>query len=787
MKRHALFVGINEYKDQSISRLRCAGNDAKALCMQFAKSGFETSTLLLNSEASCSRIADELSKMMEKISKGDLFVFYFAGHGILHNNAHHLVASDANISFKTSLFPVQNLLDHIGAEKEIHRMFILDCCRADLQHGRGDSYTGEFSRKISLTGGMSGSVGFSPCITLCSCSHKEKAYEDVDHGYFTKAFLSTITDEKVKDFSDFQTMLQKNMASPHPQHIDWSGQLDLWKQVKLFPTWGKKVTVQTFAAPEEFYTIDYEAEEQEKILKEKNLKISKTMTVLKRVAKRAEERGDFAIAIKKLEEFITLSKKAVSDEENRLEKERIRAEEIRIAEEKRLAGEKKYETAFSEVRELTKKLSAMNLKITDNMAFLQRTAEVLKNQDFQSATAKLEEFISLAKKTISTEEKRLEKERWIVEKKKYETALCDVREMIRKLSEMDLEITADMAFLQRTAEVLKDQDIQSATDKLEEFVSLAKKAISEEECRIAGKKKYETALSDGRELTKKMQSMNLKMTDDMAFLLRSAKALKDQDIQSAAEKLEEFVSFAKKAISSEKHRIAKENRQRESFVFSPDGKIVVGHNDNSATHIVIPSGVTAIGDHAFSSHYKLVSIDIPDSVTRIGKNAFKETGLKTVKVPPKCLYYNLGSNRTFPKKCNVIDKETVSTGNSNNDESGKIFLYFLAYWLMPAAIALILYPIGSIGAFLAGFGLLPLSDLANLFIIREKFYFYDRVSSLGNCIFGILRVTLALYVLDLFINEFDGMVLIYGAFLGVVQSWISAEMIIPMRVETLSK
>ena len=56
MKRYALFVGINEYKDQSISRLRCAGNDAKALCMQFAKSGFETSTLLLNSEASCSRI-----------------------------------------------------------------------------------------------------------------------------------------------------------------------------------------------------------------------------------------------------------------------------------------------------------------------------------------------------------------------------------------------------------------------------------------------------------------------------------------------------------------------------------------------------------------------------------------------------------------------------------------------------------------------------------------------------------------------------------------------------------
>ena len=571
MKRYALFVGINEYKDQSISRLRCAGNDAKALCMQFAKSGFETSTLLLNSEASCSRIADELSKMMEKISKGDLFVFYFAGHGILHNNAHHLVASEANINFKTGLFPVQNLLDHIGAEKEIHRMFILDCCRTDLQHGRGDSYTGEFSRKISLTGGMSGSVGFSPCITLCSCSHKEKAYEDVDHGYFTKAFLSTITDEKVKDFSDFQTMLQKNMASPHPQHIDWSGQLDLWKQVKLFPTWGKKAAAQTFAAPDEFYTILMQSEDQEKILKEKNLTISQPMAGLRRIANLAADRGDFTTAIKKLLEFISLAKEAIVAEEQRIaEAERLKKERI-IAEEKRRENEKKFATALWVANDLTKKMSSMKINIPEDMLFLKRTAEVLKERnDYESAISKLEEYVSLAKDAISVEEKRLEKERKIAEEKRREN-----------------------------------------------------------------EKRYATVFSEATALTKKMSSMKINIPEDVSSLKRTAEVLKERnDYESAISKLEEFISRAKKAIVAEEQRIAEEKSQKTLLKLSPDGKTVTGVSDKNVTHIVIPSGVTSIGDWAFQRCSNLTSVDLPSGMTSIGDWAFADcSNLTSVEIP----------------------------------------------------------------------------------------------------------------------------------------------------------
>ena len=40
------------------------------------------------------------------------------------------------------------------------------------------------------------------------------------------------------------------------------------------------------------------------------------------------------------------------------------------------------------------------------------------------------------------------------------------------------------------------------------------------------------------------------------------------------------------------------------------------------TSIVIPSGVTSIGDNAFSGCIKLESVSIPNSVTKIGDNAF---------------------------------------------------------------------------------------------------------------------------------------------------------------------
>ncbi len=51
------------------------------------------------------------------------------------------------------------------------------------------------------------------------------------------------------------------------------------------------------------------------------------------------------------------------------------------------------------------------------------------------------------------------------------------------------------------------------------------------------------------------------------------------------------------------------------------------------TRIIIPDGVTSIGDEAFHSCKNLKEAVIPDGLTAIGKYAFAYTGLETVALP----------------------------------------------------------------------------------------------------------------------------------------------------------
>ena len=53
-----------------------------------------------------------------------------------------------------------------------------------------------------------------------------------------------------------------------------------------------------------------------------------------------------------------------------------------------------------------------------------------------------------------------------------------------------------------------------------------------------------------------------------------------------------------------------------------DGSLI--RYTGSGTDVVIPDGVTSIGDYAFNECKMLTSIKIPDSVTSIGKSAFSD-------------------------------------------------------------------------------------------------------------------------------------------------------------------
>ena len=69
----------------------------------------------------------------------------------------------------------------------------------------------------------------------------------------------------------------------------------------------------------------------------------------------------------------------------------------------------------------------------------------------------------------------------------------------------------------------------------------------------------------------------------------------------------------------------------------PSGTTAIGQHAftgcNSLTSVTIPSGVTSIGSNAFYNCATLVSTSIPNTVTSIGHNAFSNTGLKNITIP----------------------------------------------------------------------------------------------------------------------------------------------------------
>ena len=90
MKRYGLFVGVDQYRD-GISSLTCSCNDAQTLSYVFARESFDEVKYLDNDKANSEKVMDEVERMVDELAAGDLFVFYFAGHGREVNGEHFLV------------------------------------------------------------------------------------------------------------------------------------------------------------------------------------------------------------------------------------------------------------------------------------------------------------------------------------------------------------------------------------------------------------------------------------------------------------------------------------------------------------------------------------------------------------------------------------------------------------------------------------------------------------------------------------------------------------------------
>ena len=134
--------------------------------------------------------------MTRGLGTGDLFLFFFAGHGFRVKENHVLVcAKDEFLDLEDEYAGLQ-----VGRLKKRmrgpwNRMLVLDACQNDIRTTRGAD-CGIASRDLELIHACDEDVADSGVqIVITSCSEGEKALEssDLKHGLFTSAFLHAVT------------------------------------------------------------------------------------------------------------------------------------------------------------------------------------------------------------------------------------------------------------------------------------------------------------------------------------------------------------------------------------------------------------------------------------------------------------------------------------------------------------------------------------------------------------------------------------------------------------------
>ncbi len=201
MKRHALFVGVDKYADPTIQDLAFPTKDANDLAGAFEWSlKFDRVEKLLGPEHA-DDILDVIGNMTKGLGPGDLFFFFFAGHGFRVKDNHVLVCARDNwgdLEDEDAGLRVGRLKKKLRGPW--NRMIVLDACQNDIRTTRGAD-CGVTARDLSLIheGDAAARPGEGVQILVTSCSEGQKALEvaDLRHGLFTSAFLET-----VKTFAD---------------------------------------------------------------------------------------------------------------------------------------------------------------------------------------------------------------------------------------------------------------------------------------------------------------------------------------------------------------------------------------------------------------------------------------------------------------------------------------------------------------------------------------------------------------------------------------------------------
>lgn len=187
-------VGLEKYHSRTtgqIPNVRYAVADAQAFVAAIRDlwSGrvdeFEED-LLIDAEASLTRISDDLRWKIRNLDADDLFVFYYAGHGFHGAGGNRITAADTNIAhLETTTALIREIItDPLEQSPCRHSLLFVDACAADLQDGFG---TRDVVTSMSADEYKAFLETSEYSAVFLSCKPKEKSFscDQLKHGVWT--------------------------------------------------------------------------------------------------------------------------------------------------------------------------------------------------------------------------------------------------------------------------------------------------------------------------------------------------------------------------------------------------------------------------------------------------------------------------------------------------------------------------------------------------------------------------------------------------------------------------
>jgi len=206
--RWALLVGIDRYQNADIAPLSGAVADARAVADALKRyCGFpEERVFLLTSDDPANRptlgnIYARLEYVASRARPGDVFMFYFSGHGITRKGKSYLLTWESDINIPGLIerlsLPVEELNDYLSRIPASKVFIVMDACRDNPDAGRGrenNVLTEDFARGIRVEPSRTGGE-ITLSAKIYSCGVGQRAYEwpGRRRGFFSVAFQEALS------------------------------------------------------------------------------------------------------------------------------------------------------------------------------------------------------------------------------------------------------------------------------------------------------------------------------------------------------------------------------------------------------------------------------------------------------------------------------------------------------------------------------------------------------------------------------------------------------------------